>query len=222
MTAAFENEVVTEAHVRFLRVPGLAGELALITLDNGHDHTRPSTFGPGGIASLDAALDEIAAHTPAPAVIAVTGKPFIFAVGADLSGSSGQHVGVRALEHGVDLLLQPAGPRGVPHHRDQHDLQQPADGERRVTDQHAAEREEHFVEADGPEAEHPHVKLPVLQQLGDHPRAQPAAAAGDVDDDAVDRDVRAAARAFAAGPGTPGQSVAKIHLRDSRPRSKRL
>src|SRR3712207_5544401 len=82
----FENEVVTEAHVRFLRVPGLAGELALITLDNGHDHTRPSTFGPGGIASLDAALDEIAAHSPAPVAIGVTGKPFIFAVGADLSG----------------------------------------------------------------------------------------------------------------------------------------
>jgi 3-hydroxyacyl-CoA dehydrogenase/enoyl-CoA hydratase/carnithine racemase len=85
-TPVFENEVVTRAHVRYLRVPGLAGELALITLDNGHDHTRPSTFGPGGLASLDAALDEIAAHTPAPAAIAVTGKPFIFAVGADLSG----------------------------------------------------------------------------------------------------------------------------------------
>ncbi len=86
MTSVFENEVVTAARVRYLRVPGLAGEIALITLDNGHDHTRPSTFGPGGLASLDAALDEVAAHTPAPAAIAVTGKPFVFAVGADLSG----------------------------------------------------------------------------------------------------------------------------------------
>ncbi len=86
MTAVFDNEVVTAARVRYLRVPGLAGEIALVTLDNGHDHTRPSTFGPGGLASLDAALDEIAAHTPAPAAIAVTGKPFVFAVGADLSG----------------------------------------------------------------------------------------------------------------------------------------
>ncbi|RFU19709.1 3-hydroxyacyl-CoA dehydrogenase NAD-binding domain-containing protein [Geodermatophilus marinus] len=85
-TAVFEDEIVTRALVRYLRVPGLAGELALITLDNGHDHTRPSTFGPGGLASLDAALDEIAAHTPTPAAIAVTGKPFVFAVGADLSG----------------------------------------------------------------------------------------------------------------------------------------
>jgi 3-hydroxyacyl-CoA dehydrogenase/1,4-dihydroxy-2-naphthoyl-CoA synthase len=86
MTAVFDNEVVTRALVRYLRVPGLAGGLALITLDNGHDHTRPSTFGPGGLASLDAALDEIEAHAPAPSAIAVTGKPFIFAVGADLSG----------------------------------------------------------------------------------------------------------------------------------------
>ncbi|SDX64587.1 3-hydroxyacyl-CoA dehydrogenase [Geodermatophilus africanus] len=86
MTATFENEVVTQAKVRYLRAPGLAGEMALITLDNGHDHTRPSTFGPGGLASLDAALDEVAARTPAPAAIAVTGKPFVFAVGADLSG----------------------------------------------------------------------------------------------------------------------------------------
>jgi 3-hydroxyacyl-CoA dehydrogenase/enoyl-CoA hydratase/carnithine racemase len=85
-TAVFENEVVTAAKVRYLRLPGLAGEFALITLDNGHDHTKPSTFGPGGIASLDAALEEIAARSPAPVAIGVTGKPFIFAVGADLSG----------------------------------------------------------------------------------------------------------------------------------------
>ncbi|MEU2347889.1 3-hydroxyacyl-CoA dehydrogenase NAD-binding domain-containing protein [Modestobacter sp. NPDC049651] len=80
------DEVVTRSLVRYVRVPGLAGEIALITLDNGHDHTRPSTFGPGGLASLDAALDEVAAHSPAPAAIAVTGTPFVFAVGADLSG----------------------------------------------------------------------------------------------------------------------------------------
>ncbi|MBB3085448.1 3-hydroxyacyl-CoA dehydrogenase NAD-binding domain-containing protein [Geodermatophilus sabuli] len=86
MSAGFEDEVVTRALVRYLTVPGIAGEFALITLDNGHDHTRPSTFGPAGLASLDTALDEIAARSPAPAAIAVTGKPFVFAVGADLSG----------------------------------------------------------------------------------------------------------------------------------------
>ena len=66
--------------------PRRPATLALITLDNGRDHTRPNTFGPGGLASLDAAIDEVAAHAPRVAAIAVTGKPFIFAVGADLSG----------------------------------------------------------------------------------------------------------------------------------------
>jgi 3-hydroxyacyl-CoA dehydrogenase/enoyl-CoA hydratase/carnithine racemase len=85
-TLEFPGELVTRALVRYVEVPGLAGELALVTLDNGEDHTKPSTFGPGGLLSLDAALDEIGAHTPAVAAIAVTGKPFILAVGADLSG----------------------------------------------------------------------------------------------------------------------------------------
>ncbi|HZB51725.1 MAG TPA: 3-hydroxyacyl-CoA dehydrogenase NAD-binding domain-containing protein [Mycobacteriales bacterium] len=82
----FPGEVVTRALVRYVEVPGLSGEIALVTLDNGHDHTRPSTFGPGGLAALDAALDEVEAHSPRVAAIAVTGKPFVFAVGADLAG----------------------------------------------------------------------------------------------------------------------------------------
>jgi 3-hydroxyacyl-CoA dehydrogenase/enoyl-CoA hydratase/carnithine racemase len=82
--AAFPDEVVTTAVTRLVRVPGLSEPVALITLDNGHDHTRPSTFGPQGLVSLNAALDE--AFAAEPAAIAVTGKPFIFAVGADLSG----------------------------------------------------------------------------------------------------------------------------------------
>jgi 3-hydroxyacyl-CoA dehydrogenase/enoyl-CoA hydratase/carnithine racemase len=80
------TELVTTALVRYVDVPGLAAELALVTLDNGEDHTKPSTFGVRGLRSLDAALDAIEAHTPAVAAIAVTGKPFILAVGADLTG----------------------------------------------------------------------------------------------------------------------------------------
>ncbi|MCU1656999.1 MAG: hypothetical protein JWO57_1655, partial [Pseudonocardiales bacterium] len=82
----FADEVVTKALVRYLDVPGVAGEVALITLENGLDHTRPSTFGPAGLASLDDAMAAIEAHTPRVAAIAVTGKPFIFAVGADIGG----------------------------------------------------------------------------------------------------------------------------------------
>lgn len=85
-TAEFADEVVTQALVRYVNVPGVDGEIALITLENGHDHTRPSTFGPGGLTSLDNALGEIEARSPGVRAIAVTGKPFIFAVGADISG----------------------------------------------------------------------------------------------------------------------------------------
>ncbi|HEY1488152.1 MAG TPA: enoyl-CoA hydratase/isomerase family protein, partial [Micromonosporaceae bacterium] len=86
VTTEFADEIVTKALVRYADLPGLSGPIALITLDNGRDHTRPSTFGPGGLSSLDGALDEVTAHSPAVSAIAVTGKPFIFAVGADLSG----------------------------------------------------------------------------------------------------------------------------------------
>jgi 3-hydroxyacyl-CoA dehydrogenase/enoyl-CoA hydratase/carnithine racemase len=81
----FKAEVVTRALVRDVRLPFGAGTMALITLDNGHDHTRPSTFGPAGLTSLDEALDAVAARDDLVAV-GVTGKPFIFAVGADLKG----------------------------------------------------------------------------------------------------------------------------------------
>ena len=86
LIGAFPDEVVTTSRVRVFELPQGAGRIALITMDNGHDHTRPSTFGPAGLASLDAAIDEVAALTDIAAV-GVTGKPFVFAVGADLSAT---------------------------------------------------------------------------------------------------------------------------------------
>ena len=82
----FPDEIVTQALVRYLDIPGLPGEFALITLDNGRDHTRPSTLGPAALSSLAAALDEIEAHVPRVTAIGVTGKPFVFAAGADIKG----------------------------------------------------------------------------------------------------------------------------------------
>ena len=81
----FKDEVVTKALARDIELPYGAGKAVLITLDNGHDHTKPNTFGPGGLLSLDAAIEAAKARTDIVAVI-VTGKPFIFAVGADLTG----------------------------------------------------------------------------------------------------------------------------------------
>ncbi|MFI7463483.1 3-hydroxyacyl-CoA dehydrogenase NAD-binding domain-containing protein [Nonomuraea sp. NPDC049646] len=81
------DEVVTKALVRDVPLPGGAGTMALITLDNGFDHTKPNTFGPHGLFALEEALSRIAARTDLAAV-GVTGKPFIFAVGADLKGAA--------------------------------------------------------------------------------------------------------------------------------------
>lgn len=83
----FADEVVTRAIVRDVELPYGAGTMALITLDNGLDHTKPSTFGPGGLTSLGEALDAICARGDVVAV-GVIGKPFIFAVGADLNGAA--------------------------------------------------------------------------------------------------------------------------------------
>ena len=82
--ASVPEEVVTHARMRLIDLPGNTGTFALITLDNDRDHTRPSTFGPGGLASLDAAIDAAIA-VPGLVGVGVTGKPFVFAVGADLS-----------------------------------------------------------------------------------------------------------------------------------------
>jgi 3-hydroxyacyl-CoA dehydrogenase/enoyl-CoA hydratase/carnithine racemase len=84
VSAQFPNEVVTRSLLRLVSVPGLAKPVALITLDNGYDHTRPNSMGPGGLAGLDAALDE--AFAADPAFVAVTGKPYVFNVGADITG----------------------------------------------------------------------------------------------------------------------------------------
>jgi 3-hydroxyacyl-CoA dehydrogenase/enoyl-CoA hydratase/carnithine racemase len=87
LTSLFPDEVVTRALVRDVQLPGGAGTMALITLDNGYDHTRPNTFGPAGLLALRDALDAVAARvqsTSGIVAVGVTGKPFIFAAGADL------------------------------------------------------------------------------------------------------------------------------------------
>jgi 3-hydroxyacyl-CoA dehydrogenase/enoyl-CoA hydratase/carnithine racemase len=81
------DEVVTQAKSRDVTLPSGAGTMALITLDNGQDHTRPNTFGPRSLAALDAALDAAIEREDVTA-IGVTGKPFILAAGADLSAMS--------------------------------------------------------------------------------------------------------------------------------------
>ena len=86
LLAAAEDEVITESFVRDVALPS-GGTLALITLDNGRDHTRPNTLGPRTLEALGKVLDEQSARAAAGEIraVGITGKPFIFAAGADLS-----------------------------------------------------------------------------------------------------------------------------------------
>lgn len=100
------EEVVTKALVREVDLTafGAAKRIALITLDNGLDYNRPNTFGPQSLKELDAAITQ--ASSMDVDGIAITGKPFIFAAGADLSGLSfvsdrAQAFGIAKLGHDV-------------------------------------------------------------------------------------------------------------------------
>jgi 3-hydroxyacyl-CoA dehydrogenase len=84
-SAASEGEVVTRALSRDITLPHTSRTAVLITLDNGRDHTRPNTLGAQGLGELNRALDTALARDDIVA-IAITGKPFILAAGADLSG----------------------------------------------------------------------------------------------------------------------------------------
>ncbi|KRC62933.1 3-hydroxyacyl-CoA dehydrogenase [Agromyces sp. Root81] len=86
LAALSDDEVVTHSFVR--DVPISDGKtLALVTLDNGRDHTRPNTLGPVSLLEYAKTLDELKARAAAGEIhaVAITGKPFILAAGADLS-----------------------------------------------------------------------------------------------------------------------------------------
>ena len=82
-------EVVTHALRRDLDLEpfGISGNLAIITLDNALDYTRPNTFGPESLIELRECISAAAADATVRG-IAITGKPYILAAGADLSGVS--------------------------------------------------------------------------------------------------------------------------------------
>jgi 3-hydroxyacyl-CoA dehydrogenase/enoyl-CoA hydratase/carnithine racemase len=59
-----------------------AGRLALLTIDNGEDWSKPTTLGRHALESLERALDEL--ERQEWSALVVTGKPFVFCVGADI------------------------------------------------------------------------------------------------------------------------------------------
>jgi 3-hydroxyacyl-CoA dehydrogenase/enoyl-CoA hydratase/carnithine racemase len=80
----------TTVRVREVALPDVdgasAGTMALLTLDNGADHTRPTVLDEVALTSLGEALDTLAPRIAAGEIdaVGVTGKPYFFAAGADL------------------------------------------------------------------------------------------------------------------------------------------
>jgi 3-hydroxyacyl-CoA dehydrogenase/enoyl-CoA hydratase/carnithine racemase len=72
---------VTEFFLRALATR--AGRVALVTVDNGADWRKPNTFGEAALRSLERVLDEL--ETGEWNGLLVTGKPLVFAAGADIT-----------------------------------------------------------------------------------------------------------------------------------------
>ena len=110
------GERVTHSLVRDVALPGGTGTLALLTLDNGLDHTKPTTLGPEGLAELHTALEALRRRAADGEIVAVaiTGKPYFLAAGADLTQAAAVQVRDDALAlgragHAAYTLLQDMG-----------------------------------------------------------------------------------------------------------------
>ena len=60
------------------------GKIALLTMDNGKNYRKPNTFGEEALTSLNQALD-VVVREPEVKGLLLTGKPYTFAAGADLT-----------------------------------------------------------------------------------------------------------------------------------------
>ncbi len=88
----FPNETVTHSYVQDIELPAAPGQpspgtFALITLDNGLDHTKPTTLGPNTLVELGTVLEGLKDRAARGEIVGVgvTGKPYFLVAGADLS-----------------------------------------------------------------------------------------------------------------------------------------
>ncbi len=100
----FPDEIVTHSYLQDVQLPGVAGRpsagtFALITLDNGLDHKRPTTLGPNTLVELGVLLEAQRERAARGEIVGVgvTGKPYFLVAGADLSAVKR----LKDREHGV-------------------------------------------------------------------------------------------------------------------------
>ncbi|MEN8583946.1 3-hydroxyacyl-CoA dehydrogenase NAD-binding domain-containing protein [Burkholderia sp. RS01] len=100
----FPDETVTHSYVQDIELPAVGGDtspgvLALITLDNGLDHTKPTTLGPNTLVELGTVLEGLRERAANGEIVGVgvTGKPHYLVAGADLSAVKS----LNSREHGL-------------------------------------------------------------------------------------------------------------------------
>ncbi|MCA1959659.1 MAG: 3-hydroxyacyl-CoA dehydrogenase, partial [Desulfomonile sp.] len=71
----------TQFYIRFHN--SRVGKIAILTMDNGEDYRKPSTFGEKAFRSLHEQLEKLEADKSVKGLM-LCGKPYIFAAGADL------------------------------------------------------------------------------------------------------------------------------------------
>ncbi|SMC24643.1 3-hydroxyacyl-CoA dehydrogenase [Desulfacinum hydrothermale DSM 13146] len=76
------GEPVTQFLVNFWNSP--VGKIAIVTMDNGRDYKKPNVFSEAALMSLNQAIDQVLAESDVKGLM-LTGKPHIFAAGADLT-----------------------------------------------------------------------------------------------------------------------------------------
>ena len=74
---------LADTEFKLARVETERGPVALVTIDNGEDYTKPTFFGRSALESLERLLPELEEGDWSAFV--VTGKPFVFAAGADIT-----------------------------------------------------------------------------------------------------------------------------------------
>ncbi|HBZ54198.1 MAG TPA: 3-hydroxyacyl-CoA dehydrogenase, partial [Syntrophobacteraceae bacterium] len=76
------GELVTRFHTTYFESP--VGKIAIVTMDNGQDYKKPTTFDADAMQSLGKALQGIIKEPNVKGML-LTGKHYIFAAGADLT-----------------------------------------------------------------------------------------------------------------------------------------
>jgi enoyl-CoA hydratase/carnithine racemase len=73
---------MSETVFKLNRVDSRVGPIALVTIDNGEDYSKPTTLGRSALESGASLLEQL--ENGDWAAMVLTGKPFLFSVGADI------------------------------------------------------------------------------------------------------------------------------------------